>query len=91
MFNGSEAKDIYLKYDVLAVLFSFLFQLLKNLMHSEPDHDPGTAFTAVSGKGICFSGVKYQASELVLDFFFFFLNWCCAGNTAQIRFTRRNL
>lgn len=41
MDTDSAAKDIYLKYDVLAVLFSFLFQLLKNLMHSEPDHDPG--------------------------------------------------
>lgn len=85
MDTDSEAKNIYLKCDVLAVLFSFLFQLLKNLMHSEPDHDPGTASIPILGKGICSSGVRYKASELVLDFFF--LNWCSAGNTAQIRQT----
>lgn len=90
MDTDSEAKDINLKYDLLAVLFSFLFQLLKNLMHSEPDHDPGTAFTAVSEKGICSSGDRYQASELVLDFFFL-IGVVLEVQLRSDRFTRRNL
>lgn len=90
MDTDSEAKDIYFKYNALSVLFSFLFQLLKNLMHSEPDHDPGTAFTPVSGKGKCSSGVRYKASELVLDFFFL-IGAVLEVQLRSDRFTRRNL
>lgn len=57
--TDSAPKGIYLKYDVLAVLFSFLFQLLRNLMHLKPDHDPGTAFTSVS-EDLCSSGVRHK-------------------------------
>lgn len=90
MDTDSEDKDIYLKYDVIAVLFSFLFQLLKSLMHWEPDHDPGTAFIPISGKGICSSGVRYKASELVLDFGFL-IGVVLEVQLRSDRLTRRNL
>jgi len=60
MNPDSAANDVYLKYDVLVVLFSFLFQLLRNLMHLKPDHDPGTAFISISGEDICSSGVRHK-------------------------------
>lgn len=73
MDTNSVAKDrIYLKYNVLVVLFSFLFQLLKNLMHSEPDHGPGTAFIPVSGKAIC-SLVSDKRHQNWCWMFYFFL------------------
>lgn len=73
MDTNSVAKDrIYLKYNVLVVLFSFLFQLLKNLMHSEPDHGPGTAFIPVSGKAICSLVSDKRHQNWCWMFYFFF-------------------
>lgn len=65
MNTDPSVKGVYLKYDVLVVLFSFLFQLLRNLMHLKPDHDPGTAFVSISGEDIRSSGVRHKVQELL--------------------------
>lgn len=65
MNTDPSVKGVYLKYDVLVVLFSFLFQLLRNLMHLKPDHDPGTAFFSISGEDIRSSGVRHKVQELL--------------------------